>query len=143
MIRIEYVGVSLERKNADELINEKLNIVQTRAIERLLTATDLRTAAREAEKRLTAAGVPKRLWEGVGVLYDPYRIPAAYGWKAAATRAMLTYHGRRWRVTGVERGPCLTARNGIPSEHSALKITVPPAPDLLKAMMRTHGFELG
>lgn len=122
-------------------VNAAIAEVEGKAIARTLDANDLHDAAYgAAERRL--AGLPKRLWVGTTVLFDPHRVPNSYNYTADSTKAVLIRRTSDWALLTVTRDRARTESYGTDGD---IKITLPAdidRDDLLASLLNSARLDI-
>ena len=80
--------------------------VNGRATSHTLTDIDLHVLARRAERQLADSGVPKSLWRGVRVVYQPAGPGKSYARKGRyviTNRAILEYRAGGWALATFDK----------------------------------------
>ena len=80
--------------------------VNGRATSHTLDAMDLHLLARRAEDHLAGSGVPKTLWRGVRVVYQPAGPGKSYARKGryvVTNRATLEYRAGGWALAAFDK----------------------------------------
>lgn len=130
-------GLTVNDKNRDR-IAALIENAEGRSTSRTLSVQDVLQVAEDAEKRLDAAGLPKRLRVGVAAYYNPWAVPHSYGHAARGTALRLQRTSARWVLTSVDRDYVPTKPRGhIPGD--SLKVTLPDEidpPDLFGVLLR-------